>query len=359
MVGPGEIQDLLSRHSPDDSFYVFDLTQVKRAYKEWTRTFPTIRPFYAIKCNPNKRILKTLARLGSSFDCASPEEIKTVLKLGVDPSRIIYANPCKKPRDVEWASAQGVKRTTFDSLCELDKIARWGQDMDAILRIRADDPTAQCALGNKYGAEQEDIEALSAHAAKLGVRVIGVSFHVGSGARDPDAHGNAIKKSKKTFEQLFSHGHSPYLLDIGGGFTSSVTDCSEKIKETIVKLFPEVEVISEPGRYIAEQVGTLVTPVIGVKHDAVTIDESLYGAFNCMIFDHSLPDPIVFSEKEKKQKTLFGCTCDGMDMIYKDIALPDLEVGDWIIWPRMGAYTMAATTGFNGMPFNKRKIYYI
>jgi ornithine decarboxylase len=48
-----------------------------------------------------------------------------------------------------------------------------------------------------------------------------------------------------------------------------------------------------------------------------------------------------------------------MDMIYKDVALPDLDVGDWIIWPRMGAYTLAATTAFNGMPFNKRKIYYI
>lgn len=203
MVGPGEIQDLLSRHSPDDSFYVFDLGQVKQAYEEWTRTFPTIRPFYAIKCNPNKRILKTLARLGSSFDCASPEEIKTVLKLGVDPSRIIYANPCKKPRDIEWAAAQGVKRTTFDSFCELDKISQWGPDMDAVLRIRADDPTAQCALGNKYGAEQEDIDALAAHAAKLCVRVIGVSFHVGSGARDPDAHGNAIKKAKKLLNNCF------------------------------------------------------------------------------------------------------------------------------------------------------------
>lgn len=359
MVGPEEIEDLLSKHEPCDSFYIFDLGQVDRAYSEWTRTFPTIRPFYAVKCNPNKRILKTLAHLGSSFDCASPAEIASVLKIGVDPSRIIYANPCKKPRDISWAYANGVKRTTFDSVCELAKIAECAPEMEAVLRIRADDPSAQCALGNKYGAEEQDLETLAAEAARLGVKVIGVSFHVGSGSRDPNAHSEAIKKSKKTFELLFLHGHRPYLLDIGGGFTSSISQCSEKINKTIIELFPEAEVIAEPGRYIAEQVGTLVTPVIGVKNDSVTIDESLYGAFNCMIFDHSFPDPIVFSQKQKTQKTLFGCTCDGMDIIYKDVFLPDLSVGEWIAWPGMGAYTIAATTGFNGMPFNKRKIYYI
>jgi ornithine decarboxylase len=360
MVGlQDRVQALLSTHKPEESFYVFDLGQVKQAYKEWTRVFPTIRPFYAVKCNPNKRVLKTLARLGASFDCASPVEIETVLSLGVTPDRIIYANPCKHPGAIEFAAARDVCMTTFDSLCELEKVHKIAPGMQLVLRIRADDPTAQCALGNKYGAEADTIEELCQRASELGLSIVGVSFHVGSGARDTSAHARAIEKSFETFQVAKAHGHTPWLLDIGGGFTSDIGQFSEKINKKVYELFPGTTVIAEPGRYIAERIGTLVTPVIGVKGESLTIDESLYGAFNCILFDHAKPEPLVVSDKIKKNKILFGCTCDGMDTISTSIQLPDMEVGDWIIWPRMGAYTLAATTAFNGIQFNKRKIYYL
>ncbi len=359
MVGlQDRVQALLSTHKPEESFYVFDLGQVKQAYKEWTRVFPTIRPFYAVKCNPNRRVLKTLARLGCSFDCASPAEIAAVIRLGVTPDRIIYANPCKHPAAIEFAAACGVTVTTFDSLCELEKVHKIAPQTELVLRIRADDPTAQCALGNKYGAEMDTVEELCQRAAELGLRIVGVSFHVGSGARDTTAHARAIEKSFKTFQTARGHGHTPWLLDIGGGFTTDIHNFSETINKKLYELFPDTTVIAEPGRYIAERIGTLVTPVIGVKGESLTIDESLYGAFNCILFDHAQPEPLVVSEKIKKEKILFGCTCDGMDTISTSILLPDMEVGDWIIWPRMGAYTTAATTAFNGIPFNKRKIYY-
>jgi ornithine decarboxylase len=360
MVGlQDRVNTLLSKHKPEESFYVFDLGQVKQAYKEWARVFPTIRPFYAVKCNPNKRVLKTLARLGCSFDCASQSEIKEVLALGVRPDNIIYANPCKHPAALKWADENGVSVTTFDSLCELQKVKKIAPRMRLILRIRADDPTAQCALGNKYGAEFDAIEELCKCAADLDMHIVGVSFHVGSGARDPEAHARAIEKSFHTFCVAKAFGHEPTILDIGGGFTSDIHKFSKTIYKKLSELFPTATVIAEPGRYIAERVGTLVTPVIGVKGESITIDESLYGAFNCIVFDHACPEPLIDQEKIKKNKILFGCTCDGMDTISTSIPLPDLDVGDWIIWPKMGAYTVAATTAFNGIPFNKRKIYYM
>ena len=50
----------------------------------------------AVKCNSDPLLLRTLAALGSGFDCASKNEITTVLDLGVDTSRIIYAHTCKQ-----------------------------------------------------------------------------------------------------------------------------------------------------------------------------------------------------------------------------------------------------------------------
>ena len=55
----------------------------------------------AVKCNDDLMILQTLAVMGTGFDCASKSEIRAVLKLGVDPSRIIYANPCKQASHIK------------------------------------------------------------------------------------------------------------------------------------------------------------------------------------------------------------------------------------------------------------------
>ena len=49
-----------------------------------------------MKCNSDPLLLRTFAVLGGGFDCASKNEIATVLDLGVDPSRIIYARTCKQ-----------------------------------------------------------------------------------------------------------------------------------------------------------------------------------------------------------------------------------------------------------------------
>lgn len=330
------------------SWYKLNLDFLDLAYEEWTKVFPTIRPYYAVKCNPHPLIIDRLSRLGAGFDCASLAEIELVLSLGIPETDILYANPCKRPGDIPVARQLGVRVTTFDSVCELEKIATLAPDMDVILRIRADDPTAKCPLGNKYGAESEDWPELFRRVRELGFDLVGISFHVGSGAKSAKAYVEGAKKARAAANMARTYGLNPTLIDIGGGFTFG------KISPELINHLNGFKVIAEPGRYFAEHVATLYTPVIGTKSGSVTIDESLYGAFNCRIFDHA--DPLPNLESKGLPKTLFGCTCDGFDVIYESIELPDLQVGDVIEWPRMGAYTMAATTAFNGIPFNNREI---
>lgn len=47
---------------------------------------PWIDTYYAIKSNPISPLLHTLAHNGSNFDCASKNEIKKVLKMGLSPN---------------------------------------------------------------------------------------------------------------------------------------------------------------------------------------------------------------------------------------------------------------------------------
>lgn len=333
------------------SYYVFDLDFLDRAMEDWNTLFPTIKPYYAVKCNPHPLIIERLVQLGAGFDCASQSEIELVHSKGSND--ILFANPCKIPSDLKRAHELGVSVTTFDSVSEIEKISKY--PMKVILRIRADDPTARCQLGNKYGAEEFEWDELFISAKSYKLDLVGISFHVGSGAQNESAYVDGVKKALRAAKRSMDFGFDPKIIDIGGGFTHS--KIPTELSRCLIDYLDGFEVIAEPGRYFAEKVAHLFTPVIGYKHNSVTIEESLYGAFNCRLFDHAEPQPIFQDERPKTKKTLFGCTCDGIDVIYNEIDLPDLSIGDLIQWPNMGAYTMAATTSFNGIPFYKRKIF--
>ena len=90
-----------------------------------------------------------------------------------------------------------------------------------------------------------------------------------------------------------------------------------------------------------------------------TIDESLYGQFSCIPFDHQKPTwlriPISYNSKDSDARkrgkgTLYGRTCDSLDMIADTENMEELEVGDWLWFPNMGAYTSVTASEFNGFP---------
>lgn len=307
-------------------------------------------------------MIHTLAKLGSNFDCASPAEIKAVLKAGVSPSRILYAHPCKKIKDIKYATRNQVPYTVFDNIDELKKIAIHSPNLSCLLRISAYDPNAQCILGNKYGAPKDTWKSLLYLAKEYNVKVEGVSFHVGSGASSPEAYREAIADARYVFDIGRSLGMPMTKLDIGGGFmcikdVGMPTQMATIINNSINEYFPEsfgAVVWAEPGRYFAEHAWTLFTRIIG-KRDIDQLPQyyltcGLYGMFNNMVYDHAIPQPwIPESNNSLIQSTLFGPTCDGIDKIMDDAKLPPMDIGDWISWPSMGAYTYAGACDFNGI----------
>lgn len=373
--------------SLEGGFYVYNMFELTRLYERWQQQLPNVKPYYAVKCNSDEQLLIHLAELGACFDCASPAEIDLVLKYTrVHPSQILYANPQKSYGDIRSAIARGVSYTTFDSVYELEKIAsvmdEHSSPMNCILRFYANDPTAQCPLSNKFGALSDEWPELLERARELGVSVVGMSFHVGSGAKSPLAFQQAIQEARKLYALGLTFGYTLSILDIGGGFTAGTFDTfAEVIRRTLhsTDTLP-FTLIAEPGRYFTETVATLMTKVSGrrdrgdERHYYIT--DSIYGSFNAMMYDHLVPIPIPyrtaqksFEEKEqtslsspsspspssspvlKFSSTLFGATCDGLDTIVNKVLLPELQVGDWIMWPNMGAYTIAGASLFNGFGF--------
>ncbi|KAG5668395.1 hypothetical protein PVAND_016335 [Polypedilum vanderplanki] len=90
----------------NDSHYICNLSDLIRKYEDWKTYLPRVKPYYAVKCNDNINVLKLLAFIGCSFDCASAGEIEKILSLNVGPERIIFANTTK------FAKAYRICRTS-------------------------------------------------------------------------------------------------------------------------------------------------------------------------------------------------------------------------------------------------------
>lgn len=357
----------------DEPFYVMEANLILDQYLAWKRVFPKIRPFYAIKCNTDPTILSMMRSFGCGFDCASSEEISRVLALNVNPEAdIIFANPCKFASHIRAACAAGVRRMTFDNEDELVKVAQLYPSAEMVLRIATDDSGSLCRFSSKFGAHMADVPSILKRAAELKVAIVGVSYHVGSGCSDFSSYEKASNDALKIFEMGKEYGFEMKVLDVGGGFLATETP-EETLKEVakylnpVLEKFPaNTEFIAEPGRYFATRPFTLAIKIHSrrvMKNAAGDIEgvlyyatEGVYHSFNCIFFDHQHPKPLIVDGEEiaKSRKsypsTVFGPTCDSIDCICKDFDMPLLEVGEWIYFREMGAYTIAALTNFNGFP---------
>nr|ALM31968.1 decarboxylase_GME3022 [Daldinia eschscholzii IFB-TL01] len=372
----------------EDTFFVGDLGEVYRQHMRWKKNLPRVKPFYAVKCNPDPKVIQLLAGLGTGFDCASKSEIEQVLNMGVDPARIIYAQPCKTNSYVRYVANRGVKQMTFDNADELRKIAKLFPDAELFLRILTDDSSSLCRLSLKFGASLDSTDELLALAKELGLNVVGVSFHVGSGASDPLAFLKAVRDADVVFKQAYAHGFDLHTLDVGGGFSGDTfEDMARVLRDALDEYFPpHINIIAEPGRYYVSSAFTLACNIIARRtiDDPTTgktsymayINDGLYGNFSSIMFDHQNPVAKVLRAGNRTyyntiladnlpegvgagiEYSIWGPTCDGIDRITESIHFPhELNVGDWLYFEDMGAYTKCSATKFNGFSDSHDVIY--
>jgi ornithine decarboxylase len=257
---------------------------------------------------------------------------------------------------------------TFDNSHELVKIAELYPNAKLLLRIITDDSQSICRFSTKFGAPLGEVPALLALAQQLGLNLVGVSFHVGSGCMSALSFAAAIRSAKAVFNQAEDYGFHLSMLDLGGGWPGTdggninFPEIAACIRPLIDELFPEeIEVIAEPGRYFVAESHTLAVNIFAKRsmkkgEDEASflyyVNDGVYQSFNCILFDHYTPTPLVLSPHNSKRDTnkctIFGPTCDSMDCIARDINLPELMVGEWLYFENMGAYTVAAASPFNG-----------
>lgn len=344
---------------------VLSINQVKKNYEVLRKYLPRAKVHYAIKANPHPEILRLMAKLDSNFDVASDGEIQTLFDMGIDGSRIIYANPVKTRAGLLACNSCGVRRMTFDSATEIEKIKALCPNATVLLRLRIDNKAAHVDLNSKFGAAREDALQLMLKAQAAGLNMAGIAFHVGSQTVVSDPYLQALDTTRELFAEAKAAGLNLHIVDLGGGMPIPEEkvkfNLPEMLKQISARLdedFPDAEIWCEPGRYICGTAVNLITSVIGVTNRGgmpwYFLDEGLYGTFSGVLFDQWDFKLLSFKKGVKKVRATFaGPSCDSLDVMFRGVMTAPLEMGDLLLVPACGAYTSASATTFNG--FSKAK----
>ena len=343
-----------------------DVAAAVTRYRRLGATLPGTAVHYAVKANPMPALLGALATAGCRFDVAGPAEVVAVLEAGASPADLVYSNPVKRRADIAFAHERGVRLFVVDSLEETAKVAEAAPGSSVLCRIVTSGQGSDWPLSRKYGCSTSQAVQILRAAAAAGLDPAGVSFHVGSQQRDPDAWASPVAASARVFAALRADGLAPWLLDLGGGFPAHheggcppLASYGAAIELLLRRHFGHrrPRTMIEPGRAVVADAGTLVSTVIAVVQRGparwVFLDA---GVFTGLV--ETLDEAIRYRLRTSRDGgatgpcVLAGPTCDSADVLYEvdPVELPlDLTEGDTVRLLSTGAYTSAySTVGFNG-----------
>jgi ornithine decarboxylase len=349
-------------------FLILDTAIVREKARRFRAAMPRVRQHYAVKANPDPRVLTTLMHEGCSFEIASVAELDILLAIGADPAEVFYSNPMKSRQSIAYAASKGVKWFVVDSVDELHRVHAIKADARMYLRIATPNIGSDWPLSGKFGAGASETREIITAAAKLGADLAGVTFHAGSQCRNPENWRVGIEKARALFDAMSRAGLKPRMLDIGGGFPvrhvkpiPSIEVIGEVVNEAL-KAFPaEVRVVAEPGRYLVSDAAYFVCRVIGTTTRA---------GKRWMHWDAGLFGGVIETTEGLKYRIrtersgpdvpwhVAGPTCDSVDVILRDEPMPsDLQEGDFIYLRNAGAYTTAYASEFNGFPLPEVRVF--
>jgi len=374
---PNKLLKLVKKHGAP--LFIVDHDIIRANYQRFIKALPGVQVYYAVKANSEMEIIKTLFNEGASFDVASYNEFMNVYNF-IDRWRdkkkkffiwdkIIFSNTIKD-RETLRRINKYEPLVTYDNMDELIKIKENCKKAGLILRIKVPDIGSQIEMASKFGAEPGDALSLIKKSFDLGLKVEGLSFHVGSQCTNFENYVSALTITSKIFNEARKRGYGLDIIDIGGGFPAPYESNAprfEKLADILNKelkrLFPEAtEIIAEPGRFIAATSSILVSEIIGKgRRDEKTfyhINDGVYHTFSGVVYDHWIPNFYPFKRGKKEICAVVGQTCDSFDKISLAEHLPkNLGIGDYLYTKNIGAYSIASSTKFNG--FEGAKILHV
>jgi ornithine decarboxylase len=352
---------------------VVDHDVLRKNYATFRKHLPRVQAYYAVKAFADPIVVKTFFKVGASFDVASMPEFMIVHDIIKDMpakerqdwiwDKIIYAHPIKANETLRELDSYK-PLVTYDNSEEIKKIKKYAPHAGLVLRLKVPNTGAMVELSSKFGAAPGEAVDLILEADRAGLVVEGLSFHVGSQTINFENYVQAINLAASVFNEAKDRGYTKMnLLDIGGGFPAPYdntvkpfSELAKKINAELDRLFPkDIQILAEPGRFMVATAATAVSKIIGkaVRDGKLCyyIDDGVYHTFSGILFDHCQYHLNSFKKGLKQICTVFGPTCDALDVVSMSEELPpNLKLGDLLYSKNIGAYSIASSTVFNGFP---------
>lgn len=363
-VYTGSVSTLVDKLRPAMPVYLLRPERVAENTRRFIRHFPgTV--MYAVKCNPDKTVLQTMARNGlKAFDCASIEEIRLVRK-AAPKAKIYFMHPVKAREAIREAyDVHGVRAFVLDCVDELYKILQetdLAHDLELFVRlsIPKNNPTLM-DLSGKFGATVEEAIDLLQRCKPVSTK-LGVSFHVGTQCMKPERYAKAINLTASVVK---ASGVAIDMIDVGGGFPARYPGQEPGLLETYMDAIrhalrrnrmDKLDVLCEPGRALVADAGSVIVRVEQRKGDLLYLNDGTYGSLMDagplvnLTFPVRLIRPDTKASGDIQPFRFAGPTCDSIDMMQGPFNLPeDAGEGDWIEIGQLGAYCLSMHTRFNG-----------
>ncbi|KFP79840.1 Ornithine decarboxylase 2 [Acanthisitta chloris] len=364
----------LCQENEQQAFFVADLGDIVKKHLRFLKALPRVKPYFPVKCNSSEGVIRLLAELGAGFACANKAEITRVQGIGVPADRIFYSSPCKQVAHIRYAASHGVQLMTFDNEVELSKVARTHPRARMLLGIAADSsPSAHPSM--MFGTTLKSCRLLLETAKEQDVEVVGISFHLGSRGLEPQTFAQAVAAAQLVFDMGSELGYRMHLLDIGGGFPGTedtrarFEEIAAMINSALDLYFPEgcgVEIVARPGRYYVTSAFTFAVSITALEEVPAEQSGSDARRAWCTTSVMASMEPSAASCLTAPAPGL-GCTrpCPDLpllssslrgppehaeDRIADGLELPELHLGDWLVFENMGAYTITTSSPLGGCP---------
>lgn len=372
-----------------------NILEVVNAFKKYFKNF---KIHYAVKANSNLSILRIVREMGLEVEIVSIGELYKVLKAGFKPENVVFNGPGKSFEELKEAVSKSLKCVNVDSEYELEVLAKTastlGRDVKIAVRsvpeVKSYFKTA--VSNSKFGVEKcKIIEFYKKAFEKPHIKPVGLHVHLGSqlvNVKTWSEGGRVLTDLLALIEEELNvklehinfgggipvdYTYTPVDLDVNlpGAFKPKIStdEIAETLWNSIKKVSHELEVWIEPGRKIVADSGVLLSKIVNFKERSsgekwIVLD----AGFNILpsILNYKWYYPLVNASKADKLHTsnfrVGGPLCDGHD-VYFDLEgeevenpklpkyrrLPeDTKPGDYIAILHTGAYTLDASSNYNG-----------
>lgn len=356
--------------------YIYDASVMRSTYRRLAAAldgFASIH--YSVKANPHPQIIRVFVEEGAGVEIASVGEYRAALAAGADPQSILFAGPGKRMRELEEVLAGGIGEIHLESFEEIERLRTIGKRVRCSLRINPV-PTVQAGamrMGGKptaFGFDEENLQAaLDAVAKVKNIELVGVHVYGGTQILDETAlleqWRHAIGLASRIAAQI---GRPLETIDLGGGLgipyhagdKSLDIDVVAAEVPALIKLMKDDPLLSsakaivEPGRFLVGPSGIYVAEVNSVKqsrgtHFVVTdggMHHHLAASGNLgQVIKRSYPvvAPAKMNDAKWHPVTVAGPLCTPLDILARDILLPELTAGDYVAVLQSGAYGITAS----------------